>query len=631
MNKLFKLAASAVMLASMCTPVLAAPLVSDDGIHYTESTIDTTATGSLTIQKLLRGEFVTHQGTGQPEDVSKRFKIGGVKFKVAKIADIADNVTPPERQMQRSSNDAVLGSYYTNITSEYGFDEAVKNRTQNDTGYYTANELETLIAEIASDAEGKAKLGTFSGTELTTAYDGTAKFDSLPLGLYLVVETDTSGAYIDRDGGGDKDTNEAVTISSTTDPYLVSIPMTNQAVIDEHAVGTVWQYDVTSYPKNSTTEAYKTIVEEREWFQGTENMRSSADYMIGEEHSYMVTSTLPKRETGEATYTAFTINDSAEGLAIDYKNPLSTNGQTGSVEVQVNDAIFEYGTDYTVTGTQYKTTERSTDIKVIFTASGLSKLNTATSTKNTSVVLRYSAYITPESVVGSTSENTNEAEFAWTFSNGGTGSVKTNKTQVYTYGIQLTKTGVDNPENVKFTVEAEEYTGTILLALGVNMQFYKVSDGVYRVATSEDTAESLVEEISPSSTGTLQVNGLDDAYCYKFTEVATDVGANLMSEPFIVYISGERDNGTLNAAYVSIGETQVENSFSENGTRISSDDGYAYLTVENTPAPILETGGRGLIAVIAIAGAAGVFAISFYILYKRAKKEEEEEESSEQE
>lgn len=642
MNKLFKLAASAVMLASMCTPVLAAPLVSDDGIHYTESTIDTTATGSLTIQKLLRGEFVTHQGTGQPEDVSKRFKIGGVKFKTVKIADLTD-MTSGGRMVNpisvtltagNESKGMIGGSYYTNIIEDGGLNTAIAEATGNDTGYYTAEELSTAISQIAGNAESREILNSLSGTEITTSYDGIAKFDSLPLGLYIVIETDSSGAYIDANGNGAKDDDEEVTVASETEPYLVSIPMTNQAVLDSHEVGTVWQYDVTSYPKNATTEAEKVIVENRKSFGKIEKNVSEADYMIGEDHVYVVSNLLPKREESSAEYTKFTIKDTAENLAIDYKTPLTEEGE-GSFFVALSSdsgySFMEYGTDYTVTGTQYKDTNRSTDFSATFTASGLAKINEMTKESEVTLLIGYQAYITPEAVVGSTSNNINETEFSWEFSNGTTGTIKTNKTQVYTYGIQLVKSGVENPENVKFTVEMQPYALRPDSLDQENMNFYKEADGVYRVASEDDDTETLVKEISPSAEGTLQIKGLDDAYCYKFTEVKTDTGANLLKEPFVVYlVASSTIDGTLGRAGVTSGDEIAENLY-DNVTLITVDDGYAFLEVNNTPAPILETGGKGLISVIAIAGAAGVFAISFYILYKRAKKEEEEEESSEQE
>ena len=627
------------MLASVCTPVLAAPSVSDDGIHYTESTIDTSATGSLTIQKLLRGEVVTSQGTGQPEDVSKRVKIGGVKFKIAKIADIADiaETEPISMLSEGSDTTGISGAVFTNVNGVIS--DAIENH---DGTTYTADELMNAVATLGSTAEGNTALTEIDGDEKTTAYDGSTVFSDLPLGLYLVTETDVSDAYVDTNGSGQMDSGEEVTISTHVAPYLVSIPMTNQDELDGHEAGTVWQYDVTSYPKNSVTEADKIIHAE---FDGAryEPDVYTADYMIGEDHTYDVYNDIPMLEEGAPEYAEFTISDAANNLAIDltpgegkeyYSSPKSIDGFCVGIAGN-NGGMFEFGDDYTVTGTPYKDTQRVTDFVVTFTSEGLKKLNQVATLapEGITILVVYNAYITPESVIGSASNNTNETEFSWVFSNGSEGSVKTNKTQVYTYGIQLLKTGVNNPQTVEFEVRAQSYPrnvhslSTKKIEMNTSDGFVKEADGIYRAATPDDDETDIVTRISPANDGTLLLKGLDDRYQYIFTEVATDEGANLMSSSFTVTLSGANNNGVLDFAGVSMGE-----SFDvDRATNLKTEDGIAYLEVENTPAPILETGGRGLIAVIAVAGVAGVFAISFYFLNKRAKKEEEEEESSEQE
>lgn len=66
------------------------------------------------------------------------------------------------------------------------------------------------------------------GDEVKTDASGVAKFENLPLGLYLVVET-TSPAIV----------------TGPCDPFLISVPMTTD--------GDDWLYDVHVYPKNKTT------------------------------------------------------------------------------------------------------------------------------------------------------------------------------------------------------------------------------------------------------------------------------------------------------------------------------------------------------------------------------------------
>lgn len=128
---------------------------------------------------------------------------------------------------------------------------------------------------------------------------GYTKVEGLDLGLYLTCEVDWQhtalskhDAYWERveDGKndaltGDKgDTEDAgngnsgitaggahaggstyADIASPSSPFLLSIPMTNIADIQGkdgvlHKAGTVWQYDITAYPKNGTINIHKDIV-----------------------------------------------------------------------------------------------------------------------------------------------------------------------------------------------------------------------------------------------------------------------------------------------------------------------------------------------------------------------------------
>ena len=61
-----------------------------------------------------------------------------------------------------------------------------------------------------------------------TDASGHSSASGLPLGLYLVVETKVPE-----------------NVHTTTDPFFVSLPMTD-------ATGDYWNYDVTVYPKNQT-------------------------------------------------------------------------------------------------------------------------------------------------------------------------------------------------------------------------------------------------------------------------------------------------------------------------------------------------------------------------------------------
>lgn len=148
-------------------------------------TIDTTKKGSITIHKYEYNGEGGEKGTGETSDANKvptegAKKLAGVTFKITKIAE--------------------LDAYY-------GTD---------------ANALPTV-----TEAEGMAPIGT--ALKATTDANGEAKFDNLPLGLYLVQETEAPAQITGKVGN-----------------FLVSVPMTNATEDD-------WLYNVHVYPKNSST------------------------------------------------------------------------------------------------------------------------------------------------------------------------------------------------------------------------------------------------------------------------------------------------------------------------------------------------------------------------------------------
>lgn len=99
--------------------------------------------------------------------------------------------------------------------------------------YYDGYSAENQVKIDTYVENGKIKpdyAGKIRGEEIKTGSDGIATFESLPLGLYVVVETTTP----------DK-------VTTAVDPFLVSIPMTKATTNKE------WMYDVNVYPKNKTT------------------------------------------------------------------------------------------------------------------------------------------------------------------------------------------------------------------------------------------------------------------------------------------------------------------------------------------------------------------------------------------
>ena len=184
----------AMMLGSMSIPAFAAGET---------PVIDTTKTGSITIHKYEYNGTGGVIGTGEASDSAKvpagAKALEGAGFTIYKVADV----------------NALKDYYSENPTDLPSVDPYVEN------------------GKIKSAYESNKV-----GNEQKTAADGTAKFENLELGFYVVIETTTP----------DK-------VTTPVAPFLVSIPMTLKS-------GDDWLYDVHVFPKNKTTYGGVTLEKE---------------------------------------------------------------------------------------------------------------------------------------------------------------------------------------------------------------------------------------------------------------------------------------------------------------------------------------------------------------------------------
>lgn len=113
-----------------------------------------------------------------------------------------------------------LKDYYNgkNVTWPTSWEEyAEKNTTTG--GYKLKSGVTATVTEVGSK---------------TTDTSGVVKFEELPLGLYLVLETETPDS-----------------VKTACEPFFVSVPMTKVST-DANGGLTDWLYDVHVFPKNST-------------------------------------------------------------------------------------------------------------------------------------------------------------------------------------------------------------------------------------------------------------------------------------------------------------------------------------------------------------------------------------------
>lgn len=188
---------SAALALSLC----AMPAMAAEGDGTITSTINTAQKGSLTINKY----------EGDKEDKDKL--LNGVTFTAYKVADIVQSPdatgTTTDVKMQPVEALTKIKSDIQ-ITSETKYDDI----------------KDTVDAALAEDAT--PKLTAFAtATTGANGTNGQAVFSGMPVGVYLIVETDAPSQIVNK-----------------TANFLVSIPMVN-------ANGDGWNYDIVANPKNA--------------------------------------------------------------------------------------------------------------------------------------------------------------------------------------------------------------------------------------------------------------------------------------------------------------------------------------------------------------------------------------------
>ena len=212
-----------------------------------EPTIDTSKKASLSIYKYdittagKDGAWDTESyvSTGLHDDavVDKlaKYAIQGVEFTYLRVADIAMNNELVDGQRQAGVLYGFDGSERSNaVLSAMGLTGADAHKTENGVNYFTSdilnNKLSAALTANATTVKNELEVAVKNGGVAMPETDATghASASDMEQGLYLAVET-----------------RVPENVTSTCNPFLVSLPMTT---ID----GTAWNYDVTVYPKNQT-------------------------------------------------------------------------------------------------------------------------------------------------------------------------------------------------------------------------------------------------------------------------------------------------------------------------------------------------------------------------------------------
>ena len=168
-------------------------------------------------------------------DKLSKYAIQGVEFTYLRVADITMNNELVDGRRQVGVLYGFDGSERSNaVLSAIGLTGADTHKTEDGINYFTSdmlnNKLSTALTANATTVKNELEAAVKNGGVAMTETDATghASASDMEQGLYLIVET-----------------RVPENVTSTCNPFLVSLPMTT---ID----GTAWNYGVTVYPKNQT-------------------------------------------------------------------------------------------------------------------------------------------------------------------------------------------------------------------------------------------------------------------------------------------------------------------------------------------------------------------------------------------
>ena len=481
------------------------------------------------------------------------YAIKGVEFSYLKVADI---VTFSESEADSRTDSHVEILYAIDKTKGADFLKALnladgKNRYTNadaldSTKYYYQSDvlIDALSAALTANStvvknalEAYISANGGAAMPLTDSYGKTQATD-LALGLYLIVETKVPEMVV-----------------STTDPFLVSVPMTSVNGTNATDGGTHWIYDITLYPKNLTgiPSLEKTLRENQN--DTGKNQGSASSITDGYAHTgtasagdtidYQIISTLPSI-TSESTYlSCYTFVDTlSKGLTYNK-----------------GDVVLEFFTDAACTDSVAKWTEADGKFAVAYnstnagesvmtiemTAAGLGEINTSKAVysgasmvnsgySDCTLRITYTAKMdSGNDLVFGDKGNDNKVVLTWKRSSQNYYDTLVDDCHVFSYGIDLTKLFSDGKgdfSTVEFLIHNKSDNYFVKAELNKDEGIYYVVDHV----TDKAEATHFVPVKTADAQGRIIVKGLEDD-TYTLTEVRTDSGYVMLKQGIDVVIS----------------------------------------------------------------------------------------------
>lgn len=508
-----------------------------------------TETGSITVEQNLNA--VEQLGiTGGP--------VAGVEYTLAQIGSLCE-ITYTGGYMTGYAVKKFVAQQLGINTGSYG--------TETYYIYTAKSALDKIQEQLAAieQSEWKGLVEGLTGSrKASTDENGQVIFNDLPYGLYLIVQTDVSGAEYE---------GEPITLSHLQTPMLVSVPGKNEEKEVKVNVKTPLGYG----------ELTKSIVGVGDINGNWENVEDSATEVTGPgDYIRFRLAVQPPRLSSGDTLDHFVIEDvRSEGLKLEkLESVTDTLGQT-----------YVENTDYTRTE---ETVADGTRMLLTFTQQGLQKLEQLGRAAGT-LTVTYTAQVTDEApTAGITNsaridykvdyapdrdnppppdnpppeDDDDEYHSDWDVA------------RSYTFGVHLTK------------YLGEE--GNLAPEGSVTFALYREKDGQKQavpLSRSGDAYQVALQgsnELSVSADGTFTILGLGEG-TYYLRELSTAEGYALPNEDIALTLAGERSageyTGRLDAAQCTVDGQQGN---------ASVQDGTLYLSVINPRTfYIPNTGGAG--------------------------------------
>ncbi len=511
-----------------------------DGVW--DSSYVSTGVADQSVYDALIGTDQSSLGNGSE---SFGYAIRGVEFTYLKVADIvpysesvADGADQDHVEVLYGIDKTKGADLLKALSLENGAQRYEKADAQDSAKYFYQSDvlIDALSAALESNATAAKNalekyVSANGGTAmpLTDAY-GKTHAENMDLGLYLVVETSVPEMVV-----------------STTDPFLVSLPMTDLN-------GSGWIYDVTLYPKNLTgiPTLEKTLRENKD---DTGKHSGSGSITDGYAHTgtasdgdvidYQLVSTLPSI-TSESTYlTCYTFVDTmSKGISYN-KNDITLEFFT---DAACTDRIATWKEADGKFSVAYNTTDDKKSVMTIeMTDRGLWEINTSKAVytdasmvnsgfSDCTVRITYAATMNSDaSVAYGDAGNPNDVVLTWKRSSQDYYDTLVDDAHLFTYGIDLTKLfrdGKGDFSKVEFILHNDTDDYFVKAELNQDEGVYYVTDHV----TEEKDATHYIPVTSGDANGKVIVKGLEDDK-YTITEVRTSDGYTLLKKPIQVVIS----------------------------------------------------------------------------------------------